>query len=114
MVILKALSKREMSGYSIMMHVEEKTGKKPSTGSVYPILEDMLKIQFVSVKRDGRRKLYKLTLLGKKHLEEFMKQKDDMMKNLVNHIRMCACLCSKNGKTRGVLEEMEGKLNSIK
>lgn len=62
------LSQKSRHGYEIMSEVEERIGKKPSTGQIYPLLEDFEKNGLVSSKKkkvDGRtRKVYKLTEEG--------------------------------------------------
>lgn len=61
-IVLKALCEHKESGYSLMKHIEENTGCwKPSAGSMYPLLEGLLKKGCVTVEKKGRKKIYTIT-----------------------------------------------------
>ena len=40
-VVLKALAESPKSGYSLMKFIEERVGSKPSSGSMYPLLDSL-------------------------------------------------------------------------
>lgn len=63
--MLHKLSDGPRSGYQLCSEIERDTGRRPSYGSIYPILERMTKAGELTVKQDGRRKLYTLTAAGK-------------------------------------------------
>lgn len=67
---LALLSQKPRHGYEIISEVEERIGKKPSSGQIYPLLEELEENGLVSSdKREvsGRtRKVYKLTEGGEK------------------------------------------------
>ena len=81
-IVLKALSHEDMSGYKLMKFLEETTGKKPSSGSIYPLLDDMKKEHLVSVKQDGRRKIYSLTKKGKDEIKDSLKKTGSLHKRI--------------------------------
>jgi DNA-binding PadR family transcriptional regulator len=60
LLTLKVLGEGPASGYGIVKEIENRTGWKPSYGSVYPLLDDLKDEGIVTVSEDGRKKLYKL------------------------------------------------------
>ena len=64
-LVLKTLAGGAHSGYSLIKQIHEKTGWKPSYGSVYPLLEHLHTEGVVKRRDSGKRKLYALTALGK-------------------------------------------------
>ncbi len=94
-MILRALQKKPLHGYAIIKRIELITGDiwKPTTGSVYPALEQMLGNGLISIKettKKGReRKVYELTAKGmqelkerKKSVEKIVKTTDEMFQHL--------------------------------
>jgi DNA-binding PadR family transcriptional regulator len=67
--MLKIISKGEVSGYDIIKKVGELTGKKPSTGSVYPLLKSMEKKGWIIGKKIRNKTLYAITKAGKEIVE---------------------------------------------
>ena len=74
LLILLILSDSPKHGYLIMKEIEKLTGKPPSPGSVYPVLNELLRRGYVeaSISRVGARvqKTYYITEAGSKYLEE--------------------------------------------
>lgn len=81
--VLKQLSQKQLSGYDLMKHFEETGPKKPSPGYIYPLLIDLQKKGFVSVKKDNRRKIYSITLKGRKFLAKLENKHEDMLKRMI-------------------------------
>lgn len=67
--MLKIISEGEVSGYDIIKKVGELTGKKPSTGSVYPLLKSMQNKAWISGNNVGNKTVYKITKAGKEVVE---------------------------------------------
>ena len=82
MWMLKIISEKEVSGYEIIKTVNELTGKKPSTGSVYPLLKSMQKGGWIIGKKLARRTVYQITDSGKKVLETHENLKDDYVERI--------------------------------
>ena len=82
--VLKALSEYDMSGYQLMHHLEESIGWKPSPGSLYPLLNQMSKSGYLNAKSEGRKKIYHLTVKGKKFIENIIKQHSEVF---IKHVR---------------------------
>lgn len=84
LIVMKTLSGKKLSGYDLIKEIEIKTGSwKPSFGSIYPLLEKLLKEKLVKVEIEGRKKLYFLTEEGKKHLVIIDKTKNTLADKLI-------------------------------
>jgi DNA-binding PadR family transcriptional regulator len=66
MWMLKIISEGEVTGYQIIKKVNALTGKKPSTGSVYPLLKSMQSKGWIIGKKVNGKTLYKISDSGKK------------------------------------------------
>jgi len=91
-VVLKALGDGAKSGYSLMKFVEEKVGSKPSSGSMYPLLDALSKEGLVEVKGVGRTKEYKLTIAGKHKLENIEEKRNECLQSMVEGMKMMSAL----------------------
>jgi len=84
LIVMKTLSNKKLSGYDLIKQIEKDTGTwKPSFGSIYPLLERLLKEKLVKVEVHGRRKVYFLTSEGKKHLVIINKSKNTLVDSLI-------------------------------
>ena len=84
LIVMKNLANKKLSGYDLIKQIEKDTGTwKPSFGSIYPLLEKLLKEKLVEVEAEGRRKLYYLTNEGKKHLVVIDKSKNKLVDGLI-------------------------------
>jgi DNA-binding PadR family transcriptional regulator len=88
--LLKALAKKEMSGYALMAALKEMSGKRPSPGSVYPLLESLKSEGLVSCRIDGRRKIYSMTAKGKDLAHEYMCRHEEIHERF-NQMFSIAC-----------------------
>lgn len=85
-IVLRALEKENMSGYKIMSYLEKAIGWKPSPGSVYPVLKDLLTHKWVSVKLEGKKKIYKLNIKGKQEINAFSKRNEEFLEHIRKNI----------------------------
>ena len=84
LIVMKTLSNRKLSGYDLTKQIEKDTGTwKPSFGSIYPLLEKLLKEKLVEVEVSGRKKLYYLTKEGRLNLKIIDKSKDKLVDSLI-------------------------------
>ena len=84
LIVLKTLSSKHMSGYSLIKEIEKTTGCwKPSTGSIYPLLDTFKKHGFVTVKQAGRKKLYSVTDKGRENLKLLTETKNQIIDKLI-------------------------------
>ncbi len=75
-LILKELEKNEATGYELIQKISTKM-KKPSPGSVYPLLKELASAGFLNVRAEGNRKIYSLSEKGKAVLEEASKREKE-------------------------------------
>jgi DNA-binding PadR family transcriptional regulator len=104
-IVLSELIDGEKSGYELMGAINEKSGWKPSAGSVYPLLKSLLSDGLVDVREDtfGRRiKYYSITPKGKKiihYMHEATHLKDFFLKCTMNSVNILKCI-EKNPQKR--------------
>ena len=69
-IVLRLISKKEMSGQEIREDLKKRKGTNPSPGTIYPVLKFLRKNGFIEeIKSSGKTKKYRLTKRGKKELE---------------------------------------------
>ncbi len=69
-LILRMISKEEMSGEQVTCELEKRKGCRPSPGTIYPALKSLREDGLIEeIKMDGKTKCYKLTKEGKKELK---------------------------------------------
>ena len=98
LLTLKALAKKPLSGYALMKNIEDKIGTKPSPGSMYPLLEELTKANFVTCKKDGRKKIYSLTKEGKEHLKIIDLHKGILLQKIEESMKMWGALTGEDLK----------------
>lgn len=108
LLTLKALARKPLSGYALMKYIEERTGSKPSPGSMYPLLEELTKDNLVVCKKDGRKKIYTLTKQGKEHLKIIDTHKDILIKKTEEAVRMWSALTGED------MKPFESTINALK
>lgn len=88
-IVLKLISKKNMSGEEIREEIRERKGSRPSPGTIYPVLKSLSKSGFIEeAKGSGKVKKYRLTAKGmreikiatKKFCELFYDMKGDFQK----------------------------------
>ena len=69
-IVLKLISKKNMSGEEIRKEMLKRKGSKPSPGTIYPVLKSLSKSKWIEeIKHQGKEKKYKITRKGKKELD---------------------------------------------
>lgn len=69
-IVLRLISKKNMSGEDIRKEMKKRKGAKPSPGTIYPVLKALSESGFIQeVKDSGKEKKYKLTKKGQKELK---------------------------------------------
>ena len=89
-LILWLVSKKEMTGTEISLELEKRRGKKPSPGTIYPVLKTMKEKKLLSTDENKR---YKLTNRGKISLDSHL---DAFIKTFYDIDEMKSCCCKKN------------------
>jgi DNA-binding PadR family transcriptional regulator len=88
MWMLKIISEGEVSGYQIIKKVNELTGKKPSTGSVYPLLKSMQNRGWIVGKKLPNKTVYQITDSGKIVVKTHGSMKDDYAQKISGSISL--------------------------
>lgn len=95
-IVMHALSEKKLSGYSLMKHIQEHAGGwKPSAGSIYPLLEELHKDKWVTVEKDGRKKVYSITKLGRQETEKLKGKLSELTDNIIKTVRVFGCFYDK-------------------
>jgi DNA-binding PadR family transcriptional regulator len=86
-LILWLVNKQPMTGAEIALELEKRRGKKPSPGTIYPVLKHLNEAGILSIDKDKR---YSLTEKGKKalevHLDAFINTFYD-----IDDMKNCSC-----------------------
>lgn len=114
LIVLKTLSEGGVSGYSIMKNIEKATGWKPSTGSVYPLLDNMLVSGDVNVRKKDRRKLYTLTTIGKEKLKELMGTREEILSSLIEAMKLFPYIFPKENRIISILDDTRNRIKKLK
>src|SRR5580693_3124137 len=81
LLILALLADKPCHGYEIIKALDERSKGfyVPSPGMVYPALTYLEEIGHATVETQGVRKLYRITELGREHLEEHRARTDALL-----------------------------------
>jgi DNA-binding PadR family transcriptional regulator len=83
LLLLKILSEKPLHGYALIKEVEELLGSRPSPGSIYPLLREMLREGLVEVRVTGSRgrivKTYYITEKGRQYLASRREDLEELM-----------------------------------
>lgn len=86
-LILWLISKQPMTGAEITLELEKRRGKKPSPGTIYPVLKHLHTTDILTIDPEKR---YSLTKKGKKALEEHL---DSFVNTFYDIDDMKSCCC---------------------
>lgn len=88
MLMLHVMAEGEASGYDIMKKVESLSGKKPSTGSVYPLLKKMEREGWISGRTEDGKTFYRLTEVGREHVAQIKEARHGFIRNIYQSIAL--------------------------
>ena len=94
-LILWLVSKKSMNGAEIAMELEKRKGRKPSPGTIYPVLKKLKENQLLSI---DERKRYTLTAKGQKNLEAHL---DAFIRTFYDIEEMKSCCCNHSSPDKG-------------
>lgn len=69
-LILHELSKKSLCGEDLAKKIGRRKGSQLTPGTIYPALKSLRELGVVSFDQFGRKKMYSLTLKGKKELSK--------------------------------------------
>ncbi|MBU0471171.1 MAG: PadR family transcriptional regulator, partial [Nanoarchaeota archaeon] len=105
--VLSALEEEGRTGYSLIKYINEKTGWKPSYGSIYPLLEQLNKQKLVVCKEKDHKKTYTITTKGKEEFKNISCKKEELMEQIQEAMKICQTLYNfKLGKYQKKAMEM--------
>ena len=93
-LILWLVSKKSMTGAEIASELEKRKGKKPSPGTIYPVLKHMKEGKLFSIDDNKR---YTLTKKGKKSLDAHL---DAFIRTFYDIDEMKSCCCERKSSRK--------------
>jgi DNA-binding PadR family transcriptional regulator len=84
--MLKLISERKHSGYELIKEIEEHSGSKPSTGTVYPLLKSMQSEGWIKGIDQDDKTYYEITKSGKEKLNEYDTIKKDYITKMLESV----------------------------
>ena len=89
-LVLKLISKKNMSGDELREEIRKRKGTKPSPGTIYPVLKNLSGNGFIEeIKGHGKEKKYKLTKKGKKEVVSATKKFCAMFHDMKDDFHRC-------------------------
>ena len=84
LAVLKLVSKGPIHGYALMKEIQRLTDEdwRPSPGSIYPALRELVSEGMVQVRVQGRRKVYEITPKGADDLVVAMEHAEETMRHI--------------------------------
>ncbi len=86
-LILWLVNKQPMTGAEIAQELQKRRGKKPSPGTIYPVLKHLNETDILKIDEDKR---YTLTEKGKKALDAHL---DNFISTFYDIDEMKSCCC---------------------
>ncbi len=80
------MKESEKTGYDLIKIIEKELKWKPSPGSIYPILNELRKGNYIKVHEAGRKKLYLITKKGIQELNKMKSQISGHVEKLSKHM----------------------------
>jgi len=81
---LQELKTAEHTGYSLISRMQEMLVKRPSTGTIYPMLQSLVEKGLITFRKEGTKKYYSLTECGKKTIDSLLKEKEQALRKAVD------------------------------
>lgn len=84
--VLNELLKGPKTGYSLISALEDELGKRPSSGSMYPLLRQLEEESMIRSSKEGRKINYRVTQKGRNSIAKLLKDKREFVEK---HIEVC-------------------------
>ena len=91
-LIIWLVRKEAMTGAEIALELEKRRGRKPSPGTIYPVLKHLKETNILAMDDDKR---YSLTEKGHEALEDHL---DSFIRTFYDIDEMKSCCCRDNSK----------------
>ncbi len=92
LLILTELDNNEATGYELIKRISSRITKKPSPGSVYPILKELASSGVLVCREEGSKKVYTLSKKGKELLEKIYYTEKEAIFNKAKILRLAGIL----------------------
>lgn len=74
-IVLKLISRKNMSGEDIRQEMKKRKGTRPSPGTIYPVLKSLSQNGFIKeIKDGGKTKKYEITKKGRREVRAATKK----------------------------------------
>lgn len=83
-VLKELMMRKERTGYELMKSFKDFTGSKPSPGTIYPLLNDLLKKGMATVSAKDNRKIYRISKNGENILQRLMTERKKALENIID------------------------------
>ncbi|HEY9702529.1 MAG TPA: helix-turn-helix transcriptional regulator [Allocoleopsis sp.] len=93
------LRNKSLSGYDLTKEIYESTSWKPSFGSMYPLLKELLNQKLVTIKTVDRKKIYSLSRQGEKVLNDAIVAEKNISEVMKKQSEVMQSICSAKDKT---------------
>jgi len=108
-IVLKILNCKDNTGYGLINEIKAKTGFwKPSPGSMYPLMNDLLKKKLVICKKNKNKKIYSITPKGKKVYKEIENKKRQILNEFIKGIKILEILGEDKEKLKYIIDFLKG------
>lgn len=108
-IVLKILSDEDNTGYGLINEIKNKTGFwKPSPGSIYPLLNDLLKKRLVTCKKIKNKKIYSITSKGKRVYKKIENKKRRILKDLIEGVKFLEVLGEDKEELKYITDFLKG------
>ena len=88
LLVLASLADGDKHGYAMMEDIRQLAGVRLGAGTLYGAITRMEELGWiVGLESEERRKPYRLTAVGRRHLEEQMAALDKMVKRTLRRLR---------------------------
>ena len=89
-MVLRLISKKNMSGEEIRKELLERRGNRPSPGTIYPVLKSLSDKGLIEeIKDKGREKKYRITRIGAKEVQVANAKFIEMFYDMKEDFRRC-------------------------
>jgi DNA-binding PadR family transcriptional regulator len=97
-IVMDKLKNKSLSGYDLTKQIYESTSWKPSFGSIYPLLKELLSQKLVTVKTISRKKIYSLSKQGEKVLSDAIIAEKNISEVMKKQSEAMQAICSAKDK----------------
>lgn len=87
-LVMKALEGNpDISGAELSRIIEKRTERKPSPGSLYPLLKNLKEKNLVKEDESGKENIYRLTEKSENTLEDFERKREEIIDRIITHMK---------------------------